>query len=45
VKTAAQLVKDAQLESLHWWDDHPPADPRSEPVYADALRGHLAQLG
>jgi hypothetical protein len=29
-----------QRES-HWWDDHPPADPATEPLYAEALAGHL----
>lgn len=22
---------------LHWWDDHPPANPETEPLYAACL--------
>ena len=28
----------------HWWDEHPPADPESEPLYALALEGHVAEV-
>jgi hypothetical protein len=30
--------------TMHWWDDHPTPDPRSEPLYADVLQTHLAQV-
>lgn len=29
---------------LHWWDDHPSANPVSEPLYAEALMAHVAQV-
>jgi len=36
--------RDFFARELHWWDDHPPADPENEPLYAEALQGHLAQV-
>ena len=28
----------------HWWDEHPPADPETEPLYALALEFHVAAV-
>lgn len=37
-----RVIKDAfaRAHDLHWWDDHPPANPETEPLYAELL-GHL----
>ena len=37
-------AKDPFAQELHWWDDHPPANPDTEPLYANMLQGHLAAL-
>ncbi|HSV38748.1 MAG TPA: hypothetical protein VLI04_08310 [Nocardioidaceae bacterium] len=39
-----RTARDFFARELHWWDDHPPADPETEPLYAEALLGHWAQV-
>lgn len=36
--------KDVFSIELHWWDDHPAANPETEPLYASTLQGHVAAL-
>lgn len=36
--------RDFFARELHWWDEHPPADPETEPLYATLLRGTLAEV-
>jgi hypothetical protein len=45
-KVAAKKIvtrKVAVKRAEHWWEDHPPADPVAEPLYAEALSSHLLQ--
>jgi hypothetical protein len=43
-KRKNRKTRDVFARELHWWDEHPPANPETEPVYAEALRRFVSEL-